>query len=78
MYKRQNLYQTLELLNVSKQCFKKYILQIGCDNYSELKDEMVFDKIIRMNQIKMRYRDFQKEKLLSIMNALRNNPIDLH
>lgn len=73
-----NLYQTLELLNVSKQCFKKYILQIGCDNYSELKDEMVFDKIIRMNQIKMRYRDFQKEKLLSIMNALRNNPIDLH
>lgn len=67
----------LDILNVSKQRFKRYINQIGCKNYTELKDEIIFDQIVRMTQIKERYYHFRKDNLLSAIEKMRKKPIDL-
>ena len=61
----------LDILNVSKQRFKRYINQIGCKNYTELKDEIIFDQIVRMTQIKERYYHFRKDNLLSAIEKMR-------
>ena len=67
----------LDILNISKQRLKRYINQIGCKNYTELKDEIIFDQIVRMTQIKERYYHFSKDNLLSAIEKMRKKPIDL-
>lgn len=72
-----SLEKMLSILNVSRQCFKKYLHQIGCKSYTEFKDEITFDLIIRMNQIKTRYRQFEREKLISAINELTHQPLHI-
>lgn len=72
-----SLEKMLRILNVSRQCFKKYMQQIDCKSYTEFKDEITFDLIIRKNQIKTRYHQFEKEKLISAINGLTHKPLHL-
>lgn len=45
------------VLNVSKPKFKTYLNQLGCKNYTSFKDEVIFERIIRIKQIKDRYEN---------------------
>ncbi len=66
------------VLNVSKPKFKAYLNQLGCKNYTSFKDEIIFEKIIRIKQIRDRYEMFKKDKIITIMNQLRKHPIDMN
>lgn len=66
------------VLNVSKPKFKTYLNQLGCKNYTSFKDEIIFEKIIRIKQIRDRYEMFKKDKIITIMNQLRKHPIDMN
>lgn len=70
-----SLEKMLSILNVSRQCFKKYLRQIDCKSYTDFKDEITFDLIVRMNQIKTRYHQFEKDKLISIINKMTYKPL---
>ena len=66
------------VLNVSKPKFKTYLNQLGCKNYTSFKDEVIFERIIRIKQIKDRYELFEKDKIIKIMNQFRKQPIDMN
>ena len=66
------------VLNVSKPKFKTYLNQLVCKNYTSFKDEVIFERIIRIKQIKDRYELFEKDKIIKIMNQFRKQPIDMN
>ena len=66
------------VLNVSKPKFKTYLNQLGCKNCTSFKDEVIFERIIRIKQIKDRYELFEKDKIIKIMNQFRKQPIDMN
>lgn len=72
-----SLEKMLGILNVSRQCFKKYLHQIDCKSYTEFKDEITFDLIVRMSQFKDRYQHFEREKLFSAINNLTYKPLHI-
>lgn len=72
-----SLEKMLSILNVSRQCFKKYINQIDCKSYTEFKDEITFDLIVRLNQIKTRYQLFEKDKLINVFNELTHKQLHI-
>lgn len=67
-----SLNKTLEILKISKTSFKKYLQQIGCQNYVQLKDDINFGRILRMKQIMDRYRLFDQDKVVHIFKNLQN------
>lgn len=72
------LEKMLSILNVSKPKFKAYLNQIGYKNFTAFKDEIIFEKIVRIKQIRQRYDKFEKDKILSVINQLRKSPIDMN
>ena len=72
------LEKMLSILNVSKPKFKAYLNQIGYKNFTAFKDEIIFEKIVRIKQIRERYDKFEKDKILSVINQLRKSPIDMN
>lgn len=72
-----SLEKMLSILNVSRQCFKKYLHQLDFKSYTEFKDEITFDLIVRMSQIKTRYQHFEREKLFSAINSLTYKPLHI-
>ena len=46
--------------------------------YTSFKDEVIFERIIRIKQIKDRYELFEKDKIIKIMNQFRKQPIDMN
>lgn len=67
----------IDCLKVTKSRLKKYIINLGCNNYTDLKDEIIFEQIVRKNQIKHRYQNFDKQLLIKSINILRKEAIDL-
>lgn len=75
---KYSLNKTLEILKISKTSFKKYLQQIGSQNYGQFKDEINFGKILRMKQIMDRYRLFDQDKVIHILQNLQSlNNINL-
>lgn len=72
------LEKMLSILNVSKPKFKAYLNQIGYKNFTAFKEEIIFEKIVRIKQIRERYDKFEKDKILSVINQLRKSPIDMN
>lgn len=70
--------ETLEKLHVSRQRFKKYIYQIGCKNYTEFKDDIIYNRIFRMKLIKERYYQFDQERCEKAFGKIRTAPIDMN
>lgn len=68
----------LTILNISKPKFKSYLNQLGCKNYTAFKDEVIFERIVRLKQIRDRYESFEKHKIMPIMNQLRQHAIDMN
>ena len=67
----------LEYLNVSKQAFKKYYLEVGFANYTEFKDESIFASILRMKQVKRRIALFDQDKMIKLMSEIKGSSIDM-
>ena len=72
------LEKILSILNVSKTKFKSYLNQLGYKNFTDFKDRLIFERIVRTKQIKDRYSLFNKEYIISVMNQFQINPIDLN
>lgn len=56
----------LTILNISKLKFKTYLNQLGYKNYTAFKDEIIFERIVRLKQIRDRYESFEKIKLFKL------------
>lgn len=65
-----SLNKTLDIMKVSKTSLKKYLQQLGLHSYTDLKDEIRFEQIIRMKQLMTRYRLFNQQKLMDILKNL--------
>jgi hypothetical protein len=72
-----SLPQVLEKLNISQLNLRKYLLQIGCKTYSEFKEEISFEKAVRFEQFLQRYENFNQDKIISIMESLKEGKIDM-
>ena len=68
----------LTILNISKPKFKTYLNQLGYKNYTAFKDEVIFERIVRLKQIRDRYESFEKHKIMQVMNQLRQHAIDMN
>lgn len=67
----------LTILNISKLKFKTYLNQLGYKNYTAFKDEVIFERIVRLKQIRDRYESFEKNKIIQIMSQLRHHLINM-
>lgn len=65
-----SLNKTLDIFKISKQSLKKYLQQLGLRSYTDLKDEIHFEQIIRMKQIMTRYRLFDQKRIMNILEKL--------
>lgn len=65
-----SLNKTLDIFKISKQSLKKYLQQLGLQSYTDLKDEIHFEQIIRMKQIMTRYRLFDQKRIMNILEKL--------
>lgn len=72
-----SLPKLLDILCVSKSAFIQYYKKLGYKNYTDLKEDFAFIKIIRKKQIMDRYRNFSLDKVLPIMEQLSGKEIDL-
>ena len=67
----------LTILNISKLKFKTYLNQLGYKNYTAFKDEVIFERIVRLKQIRDRYESFEKNKIIQIISQLRHHLINM-
>ena len=51
--------------------------QLGYKNYTAFKDEVIFERIVRLKQIRDRYESFEKNKIIQIMSQLRHHLINM-
>ncbi|MEG0275856.1 MAG: hypothetical protein RR630_02405 [Coprobacillus sp.] len=68
----------LDILCVSKSAFIQFYKKIGYKNYTDLKEDFAFSKIIRKKQIMDRHRNFSLTKVLPIMEQLSGKSIDIN